>query len=249
MADGAEIFPTRRPPWGYRRAGTGIADGMNRLAVVDIDGTLVDTNYHHAVAWVRAFRDVGVVVPAAKAHRAIGMGGDRLVTEVAGERVEADHGDAVREAWATHFDKMLDEIEPLAGAHEFLTALRAAGYTVVLASSGKPEHIDHYLDVIDARDLVHGWTTAEDVSDTKPAPDLLTVAMDRAPDPDADTVTIGDSVWDCRAAAKIHVPTVGVLTGGFGAAELTDAGAAVVYEDLPRLRAHLDELPAAAPRR
>lgn len=222
---------------------------MNRLAVVDIDGTLVDTNYHHAIAWVRAFRDVKVVVPAAKAHRAIGMGGDRLVAAVAGDQVENDHGDAVREAWAAHFNEMLDEIEPLEGAHEFLTALGEAGYTVVLASSGKPDHVDRYLDVVGARDLVHGWTTAEDVSDTKPAPDLLTVAMDKAPDPNAETVTIGDSVWDCRAAEKIGVPTVGVLTGGFSAAELTDAGAAVVHDDLPRLCAHLDDLPAATPTR
>jgi HAD superfamily hydrolase (TIGR01509 family) len=220
---------------------------MDRLAVVDIDGTLVDTNYHHAIAWVRAFRDVKVVVPAAKAHRAIGMGGDRLVAAVAGEHVEAEHGDTVREAWASHFNEMLDEIEPLDGAHEFLAALREAGYAVVLASSGKPDHVDRYIDVVGARDLVHGWTTAEDVADTKPAPDLLTTAMDKAPDPDAETVTIGDSVWDCRAAKKIHVPTVGVLTGGFSATELTDAGAAVVYEDLPQLCAHLDELPTAPP--
>jgi HAD superfamily hydrolase (TIGR01509 family) len=177
------------------------------------------------------------------------MGGDRLVAEVAGEHVENEHGDAVREAWASHFNEMLDEIEPLEGAHEFLTALREAGYTVVLASSGKPDHVDRYVDVVGARDLVHGWTTAEDVSDTKPAPDLLTTAMDKAPDPDAETVTIGDSVWDCRAAKKIHVPTVGVLTGGFSAAELTDAGAVVVYEDLPQLCAHLDDLPTATPAR
>jgi HAD superfamily hydrolase (TIGR01509 family) len=184
-----------------------------------------------------------------KAHRAIGMGGDRLVTEVAGERVEAEHGDALREAWAEHFDTMIDEIEPLEGAAEFLTALRAAGYAVVLASSGKPQHIDRYLDLVGARDVVHGWTTAEDVSNTKPAPDLLTVAMDKAPDPDAETVTIGDSVWDCRAANKIRVPTVGLLTGGFSGAELTEAGAAVVYENLPELCTHLDELPTAVPSR
>jgi phosphoglycolate phosphatase-like HAD superfamily hydrolase len=222
---------------------------MNRLAVVDIDGTLVDTNYHHAVAWVRAFRDVEVTVPAAKAHRAIGMGGDRLVAAVAGDRVEAEHGDTVRDAWAGHFDTVLAEIEPLDGARELLTGLRDTGYDVVLASSGKPEHIDHYLDLLDARKIVRGWTTAEDVANTKPAPDLLTAAMDKAPHPDAETVTIGDSVWDCEAAAKIHVPAVGVLTGGFCAAELTEAGAAVVYGTLPELCAHLGELPTARPSR
>jgi phosphoglycolate phosphatase-like HAD superfamily hydrolase len=243
----ASVLSHRRLP-RLRTHENGYGAGMNRLAVVDIDGTLVDTNYHHAIAWVRAFREVKVVVPAVKAHRAIGMGGDRLVAAVAGDRVEAEHGDEVREAWGAYFDEMIDEIEPLDGAHDFLVALGEAGYTVVLASSGKPQHIDRYLDVLGARDLVHGWTTAEDVSDTKPAPDLLTVAMDKAPEPRAEAVTVGDSVWDCQAAKKIHVPTVGVLTGGFGAAELTDAGAAVVYENLPRLCEHLDDLPTAAPR-
>jgi HAD superfamily hydrolase (TIGR01549 family) len=128
---------------------------------------------------------------------------------------------------------MLDEIEPIAGARDLLLALREANYAVVLASSGKPEHIDHYLDLLDAREIVRGWTTAEDVEETKPAPDLLRVALDKAPD--SEVITIGDSVWDCRAAERIDVRAIAVLTGGFGEQELRDAGAISVYEDLPEL--------------
>jgi HAD superfamily hydrolase (TIGR01549 family) len=202
-------------------------------ALVDVDGTLVDTNYHHTVAWCRAFRDHGVVVPAWRVHRAIGMGGDRLVGEVAGDEVEDKLGDDIRAAWVDRFRPMLDEIEPIAGARDLLLALGAANYTVVLASSGKPEHVDHYLDLLDAREIVRGWTTAEDVESTKPAPDLLQVALDKAPD--SEVVTIGDSVWDCHAAQRIDVPAITVLTGGFAEQELRDAGAIAVYEDLPEL--------------
>lgn len=211
------------------------------VAIVDVDGTLVDTNYHHAVAWFRAFRDVGITVPVWRTHRAIGMGGDRLVAAVTDDAVEAKHGDDVRAAWSERFQPMLDEIVPLDGARELLVTLRDHGYAVVLASSGKPEHVDHYLDLLAAKDIVAGWTTAEDVESTKPAPDLLAVAMKKAPADHA--VTIGDSVWDCEAAGRLGVPAVAVLTGGFGEAELTAAGAVSVHENLPALTSLVGQLP------
>jgi phosphoglycolate phosphatase-like HAD superfamily hydrolase len=220
------------------------------IAVIDVDGTLVDTNYHHAVAWFRAFRRVGVTVPVWRVHRAIGMGGDRLVAEVAGDEVERAHGDEVRALWAECFAPMLPEITPLEGARELLAAFRARGDAVVLASSGKPEHVDHYLDLLDARPIIDGWTTAADVDATKPATDLLEVALDRTEagaEDGAEVVTIGDSVWDCQAARRLGVPSVGLRTGGFGTDELTDAGAAEVYDDLTELRANLATLPTASP--
>jgi phosphoglycolate phosphatase-like HAD superfamily hydrolase len=218
---------------------------MSATIVLDVDGTLVDTNYHHSLAWFRAFARSGITVPTWKVHRAIGMGGDRLPAAVAGDEVERAHGDDVRAAWAEIFDPMLAEIPALEGAHELLETLRDRGFSVVLASSGKPEHVDHYLDLLDARDLVAGWTTAEDVEDTKPAPDLIGVALTKGRGEQA--MAIGDSVWDCRAAAKLDIPTVAVLTGGFGKEELTDAGASRVYEDLPSLMKDLDNLPAEEP--
>lgn len=222
-----------------------MSDRYTTTAVVDVDGTLVDTNYHHSVAWFRAFQHSGVTVPVWKIHRAIGMGGDKLPTAVAGEDVEREHGDEVRAAWAELFDPMLEEIPLLDGARELLEALGDNGYSVVLASSGKPEHVDHYLDLLDARDLVAGWTTAEDVEDTKPAPDLIGVALTKGRGERA--LAIGDSVWDCRAAAKLEIPTAAVLTGGFGEAELTDAGARRVYEDLPSLIKDIHNLSAEEP--
>lgn len=210
-------------------------------ALVDIDGTLVDTNYQHTLAWYRAFRRCDIVVPIWQIHRHIGMGGDQIVTAVAGAEAEDRHGDDLRKAWTNQFDSMLDEIVPLAGARELLVELRRRGYRVVLASSGKPEHTDHYLDLIDGRSVVDAWTTSEDVEATKPAPDLLKVALDKVDG--THPLVIGDSVWDCVAAERIGAPAIAVLTGGFSEPELRTAGAGWVFDSLDDLRAGLKETP------
>ncbi|NYI93483.1 HAD superfamily hydrolase (TIGR01549 family) [Amycolatopsis endophytica] len=220
---------------------------MAKVLVLDVDGTLVDTNYHHSLAWFRAFRCYGVTVPVWRIHRAIGMGGDQLVPEVAGKEAEDSCGDDVRAKWKELVDGMLPEVCALDGAHELLRAARDAGYRVVLASSGKPDHVDHYLDLIDGRELAGDWTSSKDVEATKPEPDLLEVALEKVRGEQA--VVIGDSVWDCVAAGRIDLPSVGLLTGGFSAAELTDSGAARTFADLHGLRASLDDLPFGAPGR
>lgn len=214
---------------------------MSNTLVLDVDGTLVDTNYHHTVAWLRAFRSVDVTVPAWRVHRSIGMGGDRLVAAVAGDKVEQDHGDAVREAWERCFDEMLPEIQPLEGAHRLVRAAVDQGLAVVLASSGKRKHVEHYLKLLDPGDVA--WTTSDDVEDSKPAPDLIQVALREVRGERA--VVIGDSVWDCEAAARVGLPSIGLLTGGFGEDELLDHGASAVYSDLDSLRAELADLPLA----
>jgi HAD superfamily hydrolase (TIGR01549 family) len=216
---------------------------MTDTIVFDVDGTLVDTNYHHALAWFRAFRGHDVTVPVWKIHRAIGMGGDRLVAEVAGERVEEEHGDAVREAWKQQFEPMLPEIVPFERARDMLDDCRKAGFRLVLASSGNPAHVKYYRDLLDADELVERATDAEDVSATKPDPELLEAALDGLADGRA--VVVGDSVWDCKAAERVDLPCVALLTGGFGADELRTAGAARVYESLVDLRAALPDLPTA----
>jgi HAD superfamily hydrolase (TIGR01549 family) len=219
---------------------------MADTVVFDVDGTLVDTNYHHALSWFRAFRRVGVTPPVWRIHRAIGMGGDQLVQAVAGEAVEREHGDAVRAAWAEEFAPMLDEVPAFAGAREILTEVKERGFRLVLASSGKPEHVDHYLDVLDGRSVADAWTTAEDAKRTKPAPDLVEAALTRVDGGRA--VVVGDSVWDCVAARRLGLPALGVRTGGFSADELVEAGASVVYDALSELRADLDRLPLATAR-
>jgi HAD superfamily hydrolase (TIGR01509 family) len=211
--------------------------------ILDIDGTLVDTNYQHTLAWQRALRDHGEIVPAWRIHRHIGMGGDQLLAAVAGEEVEQRVGDAVREAEGERYSELIGEVELLPGARALLVALRERGATTVLASSAKADEVDVYLDMLDARELVDGWTTSADVEATKPEPDLLRAALDKAGSDVA--VLIGDSVWDCEAAARAGIPTVGVLTGGFAREELLAAGAAVVYESVEGLCGGLDEAPFA----
>jgi HAD superfamily hydrolase (TIGR01509 family) len=210
--------------------------------ILDIDGTLVDTNYQHTLAWQRAFRDHGETVPAWRIHRHIGMGGDQLVAAVAGERVEESTGDAIRAAEGEHYSELIGEVALLPGARALLVALRERGVTTVLASSAKADEVDVYLDMLDARELIDDWTTSADVEATKPEPDLVRAALDKA-GPGGDAVLVGDSVWDCEAAARAGIPAVGVLTGGFSRNELLAAGATVVYESAEELCGHLDEAP------
>ncbi|WP_308283266.1 HAD family hydrolase [Pseudonocardia nigra] len=208
-------------------------------AVFDVDGTLVDTNYHHAIAWFRAFRRHRIAVPVWRLHRAIGMGGDQLVAAVAGEDVENRLGDELRAAWTEEFDPLLREVQPFAGVVELLTDVRRRGFRIVLASSGKAEHVEHYLGLFDGKALSDGWTTSADVQRTKPAPDLLEAAL-RAVDGTAG-VLVGDSVWDFRAAAALDAPGYAVRSGGFSDDELCAAGAREVFDSPDELRQRLDE--------
>lgn len=208
--------------------------------VLDVDGTLVDSTYHHTLAWWHAFRGEGYDVPAWRIHRAVGMGGDRLVSAVAGDEAERDAGDRIRAAWEKRYDAVVGEVPPLPGAAELLAALRDRGFQVALASSGIPRHTRHAVEVLDADDTVATTTTSEDADDSKPDPELLQVALDRV---DADrAVLVGDSVWDVRSGSEAGVPVIGLLTGGFGRAELEEAGADPVLDDTVALRERLDDL-------
>ena len=214
---------------------------MPPAAILDIDGTLVDTNYHHAIAWYRAFRRSDVVLPIWRIHRHIGMGGDQLVGALAGEEVEREKGDDIRDAEKELYEELIDEVQPLEGASDLIRDLKERGQAVVLASSAKENEVDHYLDLLEARDLADGWTTSADVEATKPEPDLVQAAVDKSGADEA--VMVGDSTFDCEAAGRAGVQTVAVLTGGFSEQELKDAGAVVVFESIEELRGSLDETP------
>jgi phosphoglycolate phosphatase-like HAD superfamily hydrolase len=214
-----------------------------RIVIFDVDGTLVDTNYHHALAWFEAFVRYGVTVPVWRIHRAIGMGGDRLVGAVAGENVEEKVGDAVREEWKRVYETMIEGVRGFAGARDVVADAKGRGWRVVLASSGDPDHVRHYLELLDLGGLADAWLSSKDVSSTKPAPDLLETALDRVGGERAASVLVGDSTWDCVAAGRAGLPCLALRTGGFGVAELREAGAVAVFESLPELRAALDELP------
>jgi HAD superfamily hydrolase (TIGR01549 family) len=222
-----------------------VNNATRATVLFDVDGTLVDTNYQHALAWYTALVRHDVTVPIWRIHRAIGMGGDRLVAHVAGDEVEERLGDALREQWKQLYEQVIDEVRAFEGARELVTAAADRGWRVALASSGDPAHVKHYLDLLDLHDVADDWTSAADVENTKPAPDLLATALDRVGGGPA--VLIGDSTWDCVAAHRAGLPCATLLTGGFGKAELLDAGAADVYEDLPSLRDRLDVLPFSSP--
>jgi HAD superfamily hydrolase (TIGR01509 family) len=205
------------------------------IIVLDIDGTLVDTNYQHAIAWHRALRDHGYAVQVWEIHRHIGMGGDQLVTALIGEEGEHSDGEGIREAEGKAYGELIGEVQAMHGATELLRELREEGAKAILASSAKAEEVEHYLDLLDARDLVEGWTTADDVERTKPHPDLVHAALEKAGS-DGPAVMVGDSTWDVKAADAAGIPTLAVLTGGFSEAELREAGAVEVVESIDELR-------------
>ena len=220
---------------------------MPDTAIFDVDGTLVDTNHHHALAWSRAFRRYDVTRPLWRIHRAIGMGGDQLVAHVAGQQVEDAHGDELRDAWVEEFDRLLPEVQPFEDARALLEEVKARGFRVVLASSGKSEHVEALLDLIDGKSVADAWTTSDDAEHSKPEPDLVRVALEQVDG--ASGVMVGDSTWDCLAAGKLDVPTIAVRTGGFSVAELTEAGAVRVFDSLRELRENLDDTLLTRPHR
>ena len=213
-------------------------------AILDVDGTLVDTNYHHTIAWYRAFRQHDIVLPLWRIHRHIGMGGDQLVEALTNGDTEREHGDDVRDAEQTLYLALIEEVEPFGGARRLICDLKERGHAIVLASSAKADEVDHYLDLLDARELADAWTTAADVEQTKPQPDLVRAAFGRVGE--GDGVMVGDTPWDVKAATSAGVPTIAVRTGGYSLDELRDAGAARVFESIAELRQRLDETPFGA---
>ena len=222
-----------------------MAVDMDVALIVDVDGTLVDSAYEHVLAWSRAFRAHDVFVPSWRIHRAIGMGGDQLVPEVAGQDVEERLGDRIRDAEGDAYKEYLPHISAFPGANAFLERCREMGAQVVLASSAKPSELDRYLELLDAERLGLRWTNSDDVSRTKPHPDLIHQALDQVPG--AEALMIGDATWDVVAASRAGIPTLALLTGGYGEDELRAAGALDVYPSLEELTAALPEwLPSAA---
>jgi HAD superfamily hydrolase (TIGR01509 family) len=216
---------------------------MASTAILDIDGTLVDTNYQHTLAWYRAFRQHEIILPAWRIHRHIGMGGDQLVESLTDAETEEEKGDDIRTAEKALYLALIEEVEPLAGARDLIERLKNGGKTVVLASSAKEDEVEHYLDLLDARELADGWTTSADVEETKPQPDLVKAALEKAGTEPGDAVMLGDTPWDCKAAAGAGVETVALITGGFSEQELREGGAVAVFSSIPELLDRLGETP------
>ncbi len=223
---------------------------MARIVILDVDGTLVDTNYQHALAWFRAFREHGQILPLWRIHRATGMGGDKMVEYLGGKDLERSKGEAIRDAESHAYSELIGEVEPLQGAREFLVYLQDLGLRVVLASSAKEDELDHYFDLLEARDVVDAWTSSADVQETKPDPDLVQAAISKAGGGSA--VMVGDTPWDVEAARRSGISTICLTTGGFARQELEQAGAVAVFDSIPALslavsKRLLDTIPSNEP--
>ena len=213
-------------------------------ALLDLDGTLVDTNYQHAIAWYRAFHDHGIVLPIWRLHRHIGMGGDQFVAAVAGDDAERDLGDEIRKDHSRHFHELIGEVELMPDARRLVQVLHHQGTPVVLASSAGKEDLEYFRSMLDVDDLLAGATSSADVEAAKPEPDIICAALEKVPDAGR-PVMIGDSTWDCEAARRAGIASVALLTGGFSEQELREAGAAAVFASISELLDGLDQMPLA----
>jgi HAD superfamily hydrolase (TIGR01549 family) len=202
---------------------------MTRAVLLDIDGTLIDSTYHHAVAWHRAFARVTDVPPLWRLHRAIGMGGDRLPTEVAGQEVEERYGDRLRALWREEYLDLRAEVRPLPGAADLVHGLAADGVVVALASSGDPQFAREAVELLGIADAVAVLVTSADVDHSKPEPDLVEETLRRLGPVDR-AVFVGDTVYDVEAARRAGLDCVALRSGGFGHAELVEAGAVRVVD-------------------
>ncbi len=217
------------------------SDDRPDTVLLDVDGTLIDSNYWLVVAWQQAFSDAGAWQPGWRIHTAVGMGGDRLVAAVAGDEVEERLGDDVRAAWKKRYDQLLLNVGAFPGATDLLKELKSRGFTVVLASSGNPDHLKVARGLLDADDVIDAVTTGEDAESSKPSGELFQVALRNAGGQRA--VVIGDTPWDAQAAADVPAPVIGVRCGGFPASSLTDAGAESIFDGPADLLKNLDRTP------
>ena len=209
--------------------------------IFDIDGTLLDNNYFHTVAWWRAFQDAGLEVPMAAIHRGIGMGGDKMMAKLIGEQRPE-----LNEAHGREFRRFRDEMRALPGAAELLHAVRDMGLAVVIGTSAKPENVDAMIEAIGAGEVIDAVVSSGDVEQAKPAPDIFTTAVRSGNLDPARTLAVGDTGWDVEAARRAGFGCVCLLTGGWGTAELEAAGAVAVYQTPADLLHRLEASPLAA---
>ena len=213
------------------------------VVLLDVDGTLVDSNLFHALAWWRTYVAAGHVVPYWKIAKSMGMGGDQVVAELLGDDVERDEGDALRAAWADELEPLLPDLQLLPGSRELISALARRGLTVVLASSGNPEHVERATKLLDSDEHLHSATDSGDAEASKPAPDLFAAAWEKTDAAsDSPGLVIGDSPSDCRAATAAGLPSICLRTGGHSDADLLAAGASLVLDDPAQAVEHLAEV-------
>jgi HAD superfamily hydrolase (TIGR01509 family) len=200
-----------------------------KAVFLDIDGTLMDTNYLHVEAWAQAFEEVGARPPRSRIHHEVGKGSEKLITEFVEDDQKAER---VSELHSEHYGKLQERGHPLPGAKELIASLVKRGYEVWLATSAEPEELEHHMQELGAEGKISGVVSSDEAEESKPAPDIFGVALERAGVGPEDAVVVGDSIWDIEAAKEAGVRAAAVMTGGaFSRAELEEAGAYAVYED------------------
>lgn len=215
------------------------APGAPAAVLFDIDGTLVDSNYVHVIAWMYAFQSAGCRVEAWRIHQAIGMDSSKLLERLLGDQA-GQFSDQVKAEHARRYDELSSLLQPFDGARELLRKVSARGPKVVLATSAPQHELQMLRDLLDVEDAVETVTNADDVETAKPAPDVVQVALERAGVEPADAVFLGDAVWDVQAAKEAGVVCVAVSSGGVHEAELRAAGAVATYDTVRDLLNDLD---------
>ena len=211
----------------------------------DVDGTLVDTTYLHAVTWWEALRQYGHDVTMASIHREIGMGSDKILDHLVGDDRDRADDDALAKTHDALYGAWWERLRPLPGAAGLLRAGAERGLSVVLASSAEEHQLDILRRVVDADDVITAATCSADAEQSKPAPDILEAALEQSGVDPRRAVFVGDAVWDVLAAKQLGIPTIGLACGGTSAAELLEAGAVAVYDDPAALLAALTTSPIA----
>ncbi|MEV7144093.1 HAD family hydrolase [Streptomyces tauricus] len=219
---------------------------MERAAVFDVDGTLVDTNHLHVTAWWEAFRQAGHDVSMHDVHRAVGLGSDDLIGHLLGEGRDTGQDDAISAAHKTLYGTYFERLRPFPGAGDLLRRLDSEGWTVVLATSAGGAELAALRRAIDADDVIRATASSDDVDSGKPAPDPVEHALELAGASAEHSFFVGDTVWDMRAGTRAGALCVGVLCGGIPRGDLEKAGASSVYRDPAHLLASLSKSPMVA---
>lgn len=209
--------------------------------LLDIDGTIVDSNDKHADCWVEAFAHFGKKVDWETVRMQIGKGGDLLVPDTLNAREMRKFGEAVKEyrgdLWKR---KYMKTVEPFPGAVESMRAIHARGVRLALASSSNPDEVEYYVELLGVGDLLKGATSKEDAESSKPSPEIFEAALERVKSDPARTFAVGDTPYDILAAHRVPVPVIAVRCGGFPGETL--AKAEYVFDDLAEMTRELESI-------
>ena len=206
---------------------------MVKIVVLDVDGTLMDTNYLHTDAWARAFEEVGRRTPRVWLHKEVGKGSELLIREFVDDDEKVEK---IQELHGEFYGELQQHGHPLPGAKELIQSLKERGYGVWFVTSAKDEELEHHMNELEAEGNIDGVVNSSDVENAKPAPDIFEEALRRAGVSADETVAVGDAIWDVESAKAAGIRTIAVLSGGaFDEEDLKEAGAAEVYRDCAAL--------------